>query len=84
VLPGDGLADLPAIVSALDDAGWDGLYDLEIFSDDGTFGQAYPDSLWDVPAATLARQGLATLAATWESRQQLVSSVQSQRPKEGA
>src|SRR5581483_286729 len=37
-LPGDGAADLPAILCALDDAGWDGLYDIEIFSDDGTFG----------------------------------------------
>jgi sugar phosphate isomerase/epimerase len=33
-------------LSALDEAGWDGLYDIEIFSDDGTFGSDYPDSLW--------------------------------------
>ena len=31
-------------------AGWDGLYDIEIFSDDGTFGNAYPDSFWAAPA----------------------------------
>jgi sugar phosphate isomerase/epimerase len=55
-LPGEGAADVPSILRALDDAGWDGLYDLEIFSDDGTFGSEYPDSLWAAPPEeTLAR-----------------------------
>jgi sugar phosphate isomerase/epimerase len=55
-LPGHGVADVPAILRALDAAGWDGLYDIEIFSDDGTFGSAYPDSFWAAPAEeTLAR-----------------------------
>jgi sugar phosphate isomerase/epimerase len=55
-LPGDGLANVPDILRALDAAGWDGLYDIEIFSDDGTFGNAYPDSFWAAPAEeTLAR-----------------------------
>ena len=31
--PGDGVADLPRLLAALDDAGWDGFYDVEIFSD---------------------------------------------------
>ena len=55
-LPGDGGANVPDILRALDAAGWDGLYDIEIFSDDGTFGNVYPDSLWAAPAEeTLAR-----------------------------
>jgi sugar phosphate isomerase/epimerase len=55
-LPGEGSAGVPEILRALDAAGWDGLYDIEIFSDDGTFGNAYPDSLWAAPAEeTLAR-----------------------------
>jgi sugar phosphate isomerase/epimerase len=55
-LPGDGDAGVPAILHALDAAGWDGLYDIEIFSDDGTFGTAYEDSYWAAPAEeTLAR-----------------------------
>jgi sugar phosphate isomerase/epimerase len=55
-LPGDGVADVPAILRALDDAGWDGLYDIEIFSDDGTFGTELAGSLWAAPAEeTLAR-----------------------------
>jgi sugar phosphate isomerase/epimerase len=55
-LPGEGIAEVPQILRALDAAGWDGLYDIEIFSDDGTFGADYPDSLWAAPADdTLAR-----------------------------
>ena len=54
--PGEGRAGVPSILAALDAAGWDGLYDIEIFSDDGTFGNAYPDSYWTAPAEeTLAR-----------------------------
>jgi sugar phosphate isomerase/epimerase len=68
VLPGDGVADLPALLGALDAAGWDGFYDLEIFSDNGAFGSAYPDSLWDVSADELARRARAAFATCWESR----------------
>jgi sugar phosphate isomerase/epimerase len=68
VLPGDGVADLPAILGALERAGWDGYYDLEIFSDNGAFGNAWPDSLWDVPAAALARRGREAFERVWEAR----------------
>jgi sugar phosphate isomerase/epimerase len=68
VLPGDGVAPLPAILGALDRAGWDGFYDLEIFSDNGTFADAWPDSLWDVPAAELARRGREAFARVWHTR----------------
>jgi sugar phosphate isomerase/epimerase len=55
-LPGDGAGNIPEILRALDAVGWDGLYDIEIFSDDGTFGDEYPDSFWAAPAEeTLAR-----------------------------
>ena len=54
--PGDGKADVPRILAALDAAGWNGLYDIEIFSDDGTFGSEYADSFWAAPPEeTLAR-----------------------------
>jgi sugar phosphate isomerase/epimerase len=68
VLPGDGVADLPAILGALEAAGWRGFYDLEIFSDNGTFGNAWPDSLWDVPTEELARAGKAAFEQVWEAR----------------
>jgi sugar phosphate isomerase/epimerase len=68
VLPGDGVAGVPAILGALDRAGWDGFYDIEVFSDNGTFGVAYPDSLWDVDAATLVDRGRRQLLECWEER----------------
>src|SRR5262249_4487543 len=55
ILPGEGVADVPRMLAAVESAGWRGPYDVEIFSDDGTFGDAYPDSLWSVPCADLAR-----------------------------
>ena len=68
VLPGDGVAGLPTILAALELAGWEGPYDLEIFSDDGTFGDDYPDSLWKVPAPELARRGREAFLRAWEAR----------------
>jgi sugar phosphate isomerase/epimerase len=68
VLPGDGAADLPAILGVLEDVGWNGFYDLEIFSDNGAFGTAYPDSLWDLDAAELARRGRDAFTRCWSER----------------
>jgi sugar phosphate isomerase/epimerase len=68
VLPGDGAADLPGIFGVLEDMGWDGFYDLEIFSDNGTFGSAYPDSLWDIDAAELACRGRDAFTNIWSKR----------------
>jgi sugar phosphate isomerase/epimerase len=68
VLPGNGIAGLPAILGTLEQAGWDGFYDLEIFSDNGAFGSAYPDSLWDVDASELARRGRDAFVQCWSER----------------
>ena len=75
VLPGDGSADLPAILGALDEAGWDGYYDLEIFSDNGAFGTAYPGSLWDLDAAELARRGRDAFIHTWQDKRVATAAV---------
>jgi sugar phosphate isomerase/epimerase len=64
-LPGDGVADVPAILRALDAAGWDGLYDIEIFSDDGTFGSEYEDSLWAAPAEETLRRAQDAFERCW-------------------
>jgi sugar phosphate isomerase/epimerase len=61
VLPGDGAIDLAPILRALADAGYRGWWDVEIFSDDGSFGQRLPDSLWEAPARELARRAVAAL-----------------------
>ena len=68
VLPGDGVAPVAAILGALDRAGWDGFYDIEIFSDNGTFGVSYPDSLWDVDGAELVGRGRQQLLECWVER----------------
>jgi sugar phosphate isomerase/epimerase len=68
VLPGDGVAGVPAILGALERAGWDGLYDIEIFSDNGSFGTAYPDSLWDADPADVVSRGKQQLLECWQDR----------------
>jgi sugar phosphate isomerase/epimerase len=68
VLPGDGVADVPRILGLLEAAGWDGFYDLEVFSDDGTFGNDFPDSLWKLPPDELAQRGRESFLDCWEQR----------------
>ncbi len=68
VLPGEGVSDVRRLLGLLDDAGWEGLYDLEIFSDNGTFGTALPDSLWDVPAPELVARARDAFDRVWEAR----------------
>jgi len=67
-LPGDGVADLPALLGALERAGWDGFYDLEIFSDNGTFGNAWPGSLWGRSEEELAGRGKDAFERAWSAR----------------
>jgi len=64
-LPGEGGANVPDILRALDAAGWDGLYDIEIFSDDGTFGNAYPDSFWAAPPEETLARARAAFERAW-------------------
>ena len=68
ILPGDGVGDVPRFLAAIDAIGWKGPYDVEIFSDDGTFGDAYPDSLWTVPGADLAHRAHDAFRSCWEAR----------------
>jgi sugar phosphate isomerase/epimerase len=64
-LPGDGAAGVAAILRALEEAGWDGLYDVEIFSDDGIFGAAHPDSLWAAPAGEVIERVQHSFERVW-------------------
>ena len=68
VLPGDGVADVPAILGALDRAGYDGWLEVEIFSDDGTYGDDFPDSLWKRDPVELVRSAREKTLAAWTSR----------------
>jgi len=56
VFPGDGVAPLREILAAVDAAGWDGHYDVEIFSDVELEG-----SLWTLPPREAAERAIASL-----------------------
>lgn len=56
VVPGDGRGAAAGIIAALIEGGYDGFWELEVFSDDGTFGNDYPDSLWKLPPEELLRR----------------------------
>lgn len=62
-LPGEGIMDLPAIFAALEDGGFDGWYDLEVFST-----ETYSDSLLKLDPAEMVRRGKAGFEAAWEAR----------------
>jgi sugar phosphate isomerase/epimerase len=80
--PGGGEADVPLILGALDEAGFDGLYDIEIFSDDGTFGSPYDDSLWRLDPAEAAVRLRDAFAACWQAREELPIPQSPVRPHE--
>jgi sugar phosphate isomerase/epimerase len=63
VMPGDGVANLGEILAALDRAGYDGWYDVEIFSD-----AELEDSLWRLPPDEAARRAVAGLRRVWAAR----------------
>jgi sugar phosphate isomerase/epimerase len=64
-LPGEGRADLPGILAALVESGYRGWYDLEIFSDDGRYGTAYPDSLWRLPHEEMLGRARRSFDRAW-------------------
>jgi sugar phosphate isomerase/epimerase len=67
LLPGDGVADLPGIITALRAGGFDSWFDLEVFSDDGRWGNDYPDSVWKLPWAEQAQRGHEGLLRAWRA-----------------
>ncbi len=69
VLPGDGIADVPGLLRLLRNGGYRGWLELEIFSDDGLFEQAFPDSLWALDPVQLIRMGREKTLAAWAGAQ---------------
>lgn len=68
-LPGDGIIDLPALFGALDHVGAAEWFDLEIFSDDGTFtDQSFEDSLWKQDPLDVVRRAKAGFDRAWAAR----------------
>jgi sugar phosphate isomerase/epimerase len=48
-IPGRGRNVAAEIMATLIEVGYDGWWELEVFSDDGTFGTDLPDSYWRMP-----------------------------------
>jgi len=55
-LPGRGRATAGPIIEALLDAGYRSYWEMEVFSDDGTYGNDYPDSYWKMPHVDFIRE----------------------------
>ena len=55
------------MLRALEAAGYEGWYDLEVLSDNGMFGHNYPDSLWQVPPVELVSRARAAFERLWTS-----------------
>ncbi|HZU15257.1 MAG TPA: sugar phosphate isomerase/epimerase family protein [Candidatus Dormibacteraeota bacterium] len=64
-LPGTGILPLEAIIRAVDAAGYDSWYELEIFSDDGTFGQVVENSMWRWPPFEVVSAGRAAFETVY-------------------
>lgn len=73
VQPGWGENKCRELVATLIDAGFDGWYDYEVFSDDGRWGNAWPDSLWAKPHAEFLREGLESFARVYSEAEQLIA-----------
>ncbi|MGC0366564.1 sugar phosphate isomerase/epimerase [Rhodococcus sp. 27YEA15] len=57
LLPGDGRGLAVSIATALLRGGYRSWFELEVFSDDGTFGTELQDSLWKIPHSELLIRG---------------------------
>jgi sugar phosphate isomerase/epimerase len=57
MFPGEGVDACMPIVAALLDAGYTGWWDFEVFSDDGRWGNAWPESLWALPHDVFLERG---------------------------
>ena len=68
LLPGDGDLDLPGFFGALDAGGFKGWYDLEVFSDDGRWAEAYPDFVYKLKPVDVAKRGVAGFRKAWDER----------------
>lgn len=64
-LPGHGVLPVAEVIRTAHDAGYRGWYELEIFSDDGTFGEPLPDPMWKWPVSRLLAEGKAAFDSVY-------------------
>lgn len=64
-LPGEGILPVEQVIRTATRAGYRGWYELEIFSDDGTFGEPVPDPMWRQPPARVLDAGRRAFEAVY-------------------
>jgi sugar phosphate isomerase/epimerase len=74
VLPGEGRDVAVEMIAALIEADYQGWYELEIVSDDGTYGIDLPDSLWKMPHAELLERGTRAFQSVYARATRLAGS----------
>lgn len=72
VMPGEGRGVAAEIIASLLEAGYDGWWELEVFSDDGTYGNDFPDSLWKQPHEEFLAAGKRAFDATYAEAVEIV------------
>jgi sugar phosphate isomerase/epimerase len=73
VLPGEGRNVCTPIVATLIDAGFSGWYDFEVFSDDGRWGNDFPESYWKMPHDEFLRRGRAAFDKCFRDAKELIA-----------
>jgi sugar phosphate isomerase/epimerase len=72
-LPGWGRDVAAGIIATLLEAGYDGWWELEVFSDDGTFGTELSDSYWKWPHERLLEEAKRAFDATYARALQMLA-----------
>ncbi|MFM9969342.1 MAG: sugar phosphate isomerase/epimerase family protein [Burkholderiales bacterium] len=79
VFPGEGRNICTPIVATLIDAGFKGWYDFEVFSDDGRWGNDFPESLWKMSHAKFLDHGQRAFAKCYADAKAMVAAGQAPR-----
>ena len=72
--PGRGRGAAPEFIATMIEVGYTGYWELEVFSDDGTYGNAYPDSYWVQPHETFLAEAKAAFDESWAKAVAIVES----------
>jgi sugar phosphate isomerase/epimerase len=83
VLPGQGRKVAAPIIATLIEAGYDGWWELEVFSDDGTFGNDFADSLWKLPHEELLARAKVAFDEVWAEALAIVANRAQERADGG-
>jgi len=74
VFPGEGRNICTPITATLIDAGFKGWFDFEVFSDDGRWGDAFPESLWKLLHDEFLQKGYRAFAKCYDAEKPISAS----------